>query len=89
MSVSPGPYDIDATRLIFGPDGGAMPKNASPDFYAELDEEFAEFKNHLLIQRFEFDTDWPTTQPHERTVMLFVTPGEGTLNETSPPEDVA
>ena len=28
---------------------------------------------------------WHTAQPHARTTMLFVTPGEGTLNADEPP----
>ncbi len=28
---------------------------------------------------------WHTAQPHARTTMLFVTPGEGTLNAAEPP----
>ncbi len=29
---------------------------------------------------------WHTARPHTATRMLFVTPGQGTLNEVSPPE---
>jgi hypothetical protein len=35
MSVAPGPYDIDKTRLILGPDGSAVPKTVSENFYEE------------------------------------------------------
>ena len=30
---------------------------------------------------------WHTARPHAPTTMLFVTPGEGTLNAQAPPED--
>ena len=30
---------------------------------------------------------WHTARPHAPTTMLFVTPGEGTLNAESPPDD--
>lgn len=30
---------------------------------------------------------WHTARPHAATTLLFVTPGEGTLNAVSPPED--
>ena len=29
---------------------------------------------------------WHTARPHAATTMLFVTPGEGTLNAESPPD---
>ena len=135
MSIDPGPYNIDDVRLIFGPDGRATAKGTSPEFYAELDTQFDCFRNHMLISRHAFDTDWPTWEMHpegdefvyllegdtdfvlrqngeERrirvdepgsyvvvprgawhtacprrpTVMLFVTPGEGTQNVQKPPE---
>lgn len=131
-----GPFDLDETRAILAPDGGAIAKNAGPDFYAELDSEFDGFAGHTLIQRFEFDSPWPTWEMHPKgdefvyllfgvvdfvlagpggerqtlrvdrpgqfvlvprgtwhtarplaaSAMLFVTPGEGTLNEAQPPD---
>ncbi len=133
MPIAPGPYAIDDVRLIMGPDGAATPKTVSDNFYAELDQDFGDFRGHILIQRFEFSQPWPTwemhpegdefvyllegdtdfvlwgdgaerlvrinepgsfvmvpkgawhtARPHAKTVMLFVTPGAGTLNAERP-----
>ena len=134
MSVEPGPHHIERMRYILGPSGTGTVKPDSPTFYQELDEEFPEFRGHVLIQRFSFDSPWPTwevhpegdefvyllkgdtdfvlrvdgeesvvrvnepgtyvvvpkgawhtARPHTATTMLFVTPGEGTLNAEEPP----
>lgn len=133
MSIHPGPYDIDATRLIMAPGGAATAKAVTPTFYEELDDGFDGFRGHVLIARYAFDEAWPTwevhphgdefvyllsgdadfvlktddgettvrisepgsyvvvpkgawhtARPHAPTVMLFVTPGEGTLNSETP-----
>lgn len=136
MSIDPGPHDLTRVRPILGPDGNATLKQASPRFYEELDGEFPTFKGHHLIQKFDFDSPWPTWEMHpeadefvyllsgdvsfrvkapgqpevrirvskpgcyvivprghwhtaeplQPTSMLFVTAGEGTRNETLPPE---
>ena len=133
MPVNPGPYALDATRLILGPSGAVTPKAVTPTFYAELDEEFDQFKGHVLVQTCEFAEAWPTWEVHPHgdeivfllsgavdfvlrtgdgeqtirvdeprssvvvprgtwhtarplrpTTMLFVTPGEGTVNAEHP-----
>lgn len=133
MPTDPGPYAIEATRLILSPKGDATPKAVSPTFYEELGGEFDGFAGHLLISRYGFDEPWPTweihphgdefvyllsgdvdfvlhrkngdetlrvsepgsyvvvpkntwhtARPHAPTEMLFVTPGEGTLNAEKP-----
>jgi mannose-6-phosphate isomerase-like protein (cupin superfamily) len=136
MPIDPGPHDLDRVRPILGPDGNATLKEASPRFYEELPGEFPTFKGHHLIQKFDFDSPWPTWEMHpeadefvyllsgdvsfrvkapgqpevrirvskpgcyvmvprghwhtaeplQPTSMLFVTAGEGTRNETLPPE---
>ena len=135
MAIEPGPHDLDKMRFIFGPAGQGVVKEASPTFYEELDQEFPDFRGHLLIQRFTFDEPWPTwevhpegdefvyllegdtefilrregvsssvrlnepgsyvvvpqgawhtARPYTTTTMLFVTPGEGTLNKVEPPD---
>ena len=131
--MHPGPYQLDTDRYILGPDGTGLVKRVSPCFYQELDREFDSFRGHTLVQRFAFDSDWPTWEMHpagdefvllldgavefvlwesgeERAVqmnepgyyvvvpkgtwhtarprpqadMLFLTPGEGTLNAEAP-----
>ncbi len=64
MPTDPGPFDIDSTRLIMGPDGLATPKAVGPSFFEELDGEFGGFAGHLLISRFDFDEAWPTWEIH-------------------------
>lgn len=134
MSPKPGPHDAGGTAAIIAPDGAATVKAFSPTFYEDLDREFGDFAGHVLIQRYGFDTPWPTwerhpkgdeyvyllsgdtdfvlwregveeivrvnepgsyvivprgvwhtARPHAPTVMLFVTPGEGTENVETPP----
>lgn len=136
MATDPGPHTLEQTRFILGPDGLGTTKAVSDSFYQELDAEFPEFKGHVLIQRYSFDTPWPTwevhpegdefvyllegdtdfilsqngvertvrvsepgsfvvvpkgawhtARPHAPTTLLFVTPGEGTLNAEAPPAD--
>jgi hypothetical protein len=59
------------------------------DLYEHLDEEYKEFAGHLLISSYAFDADWPTWEVHtarirSHTVMMFVTPGEGTVKAEEP-----
>lgn len=129
----PGPYYLNATALILGPEGAVTPKAMSSTFYAELDAEFNQFKNHVLVQTGNFSEAWPTWEIHphgdeivyllsgvvdfvfwtgddeqvlrlgkpgsavvvpkgtwhtvrplEPASMLFITPGEGTINAEKP-----
>jgi mannose-6-phosphate isomerase-like protein (cupin superfamily) len=134
MPVETGPHNIDSARMILKPDGHAVVKQVTENFYPELESDFGDFHGHVLIQRHEFNSAWPTwevhphgdefvyllegdtdfvlfeqgaertvrvndpgsfvmvprgawhtARPHTRTVMLFVTPGEGTENRELPP----
>jgi len=133
MSTGPGPHDLATTRLILNDRQTATAKTVTPEFYAELDNEFASFKGHCLIAQHDFSEAWPTWEMHPEgdefvylmfgeidfvlwvdgveqivhvsepgsyvvvpkgvwhtarpkvpTRMLFVTPGEGTLNAREP-----
>lgn len=133
MTNGPGPHNLDETRPILEPGGGAILKAVSPAFYEEMGREIPDFSGHILIQRFEFSEPWPTweihpkgdefvyllsgdvdfvlwqdgkektihvdqagdfvlvpknvwhtARPRTKTSMLFVTPGEGTLNAERP-----
>lgn len=66
MSPKPGPHDAGATATIFAPAGAATVKAFSPAFYEELDREFGDFAGHMLIQRYTFDTPWPTWEMHPK-----------------------
>jgi mannose-6-phosphate isomerase-like protein (cupin superfamily) len=106
----------------------------TPDIHARIDEEYRDFKGHLLISSYAFDKDWPTWEVHpagdefvilvsgdadlvlaresgdetirmtepgtfaivprntwhtarirKTSIMMFVTPGEGTANATERP----
>lgn len=133
MAINPGPHHIDQARFVLAPDGIGTVKAVSDNFYQDLEEEFDGFAGHVLIQRFSFDSPWPTwevhpegdefvyllegdtdfilseegvqrtvrisepgsyvvvpqgawhtARPHAPTTLLFVTPGEGTLNAEQP-----
>jgi mannose-6-phosphate isomerase-like protein (cupin superfamily) len=135
MTTSSGPHDLTKTPLIMTPTGKAVTKSMSDHFFADLDRDFDNFKNHILVMTFAFDEAWPTwemhphgdefvyllegdadfllrmegeehrvrinepgtyvlvpkgvwhtARPHAPTRLLFVTPGEGTLNQVSPDE---
>ena len=64
MAVKPGPFDLNLTRLILGPDGRGTSKAVSPTFYEDLDRDFGDFAGHVLIQQFEFSEAWPTWEVH-------------------------
>ena len=66
MPFNPGPFDLDAIRLILSPQGNATPKPVTPSFYEELDAEFNQFAGHLLISKHEFDEAWPTWERHPK-----------------------
>ena len=108
----------------------------TPDIYDRIDEEYSDFKGHLLISSYAFDSDWPTWEVHpagdefvilvsgdadlvlardsgdetirmtepgtfvivprntwhtarirKTSIMMFVTPGEGTVNAAEPPRE--
>ena len=135
MTTSPqvGPHQIAQTRAILDTDQLITLKTVTDNFFQELDQEFSDFKGHVLISQFGFDEPWPTwevhpagdelvlllsgdtdlvlatdngetitrvtspgdyivvpkgtwhtARPHAPTTMLFVTPGEGTLNALEP-----
>lgn len=130
------PHNIEKTRAIFRPDLLVTLKEVSDTFFPELDEEFPDFHNHMLVSQFSFGENWPTweihpkgdelvlllsgdtdlvlstdvgeqvtrvnvpgeyvivpkgtwhtARPHAPTSMLFLTPGEGTLNALEPGGD--
>lgn len=130
----PGPHRLTETRAIFDAEDRVTTKSVTPSFYAELDQEFGDFRRCVLVQQHRFEAAWPTwemhpegdelvylldgdadlvlrfpdgdrtlrmnevgsyvvvpkgvwhtARPHAPTTMLFVTPGEGTRNEETPP----
>ena len=49
MASNPGPYLLSATRLILNRTGSAIPKPVTPNFYAELHDEFPSFAGLSLV----------------------------------------
>ncbi len=64
MATETGPFNLETTRLIMGPDGQATPKPVTPAFFEELDAEFNGFSGHFLVATFGFDEPWPTWEIH-------------------------
>ncbi len=131
------PFDIEKTRAVFKPDNLVALKEVTDNFFMDLDKDFGDFKDHILVSTFSFDEKWPTweihpegdelvmmlsgdtdmvlakddgaeevirvskpgeyiivpkgtwhtARPHAPTHMLFLTPGEGTLNALEPGGD--
>ena len=66
MSFDSGPFDLQSTPLVLGPQGKATPKEMTPGFYAELDREFDGFAGHVLVSQHEFEEAWPTWERHPK-----------------------
>ncbi len=66
MEVDPGPYVLDETRVILGPGGDVTAKAVTPNFYAELDQEFGGFKGHVLVSRHAFSEAWGMWEVHPK-----------------------
>ncbi len=66
MSTLPGPYELEATRLILGPEGNATPKPVTDTFYQELGSDFGSFAGHILISKFDFAEAWPSWEMHPK-----------------------
>lgn len=131
------PHDLSKTSAVFLPNKRVNLKQVTDSFYQELDHEYGDFKDHILVSEFSFDENWSTwevhpagdeivmliagdadlvmaleagetsvtrlsqvgefvvvpkgvwhtARPHAATTMLFLTPGEGTLNATEPGGD--
>ncbi len=73
MPADPGPHRFEHVRLILAPDGAATTKAVTPNFYAELDSEFNQFKGHILVMAHSFSEDWGMWEMHpmgDETVIL-------------------
>lgn len=64
---------IDSIFAVLTPGLDIEPVPVTPDLYAGLDRDFANFAGHVLISRHEFSEDWPTWERHpagDELVML-------------------
>ncbi len=66
MTIDPGPFDLESVRPVLCPEGKAVPKAVTPDFYAEIDCEFDGFAGHLLISQHAFAEAWGTWEIHPK-----------------------
>ncbi len=62
--IEPGPHSLDEHRPVLQADGSADLRSITPDFYEKLAHDYASFKGHVLVQRFEFSEAWPTWEVH-------------------------
>jgi mannose-6-phosphate isomerase-like protein (cupin superfamily) len=61
------------TYVVLGPDQSAVPVEATPTVFEELDRRFDNFRRHQLVSSLSFTQDWPTWEIHphgDEIVML-------------------
>lgn len=56
--------DLTSTFVVLGPRHEAIPVAVTPAIYEELDKQFDNFKDRLLVSSFSFDSDWPSWEVH-------------------------
>jgi mannose-6-phosphate isomerase-like protein (cupin superfamily) len=66
LSVEPGPYLIDDTPVVLGPDASASPRPFTDDFYEALDRDFDGFAGHVLFSQYRFTEAWPSWEMHPK-----------------------
>jgi mannose-6-phosphate isomerase-like protein (cupin superfamily) len=52
------------TYVVVAPDLGASGVDVTATIWQDLDRQFADFKGHLLVARFDFEADWPSWERH-------------------------
>jgi len=58
------PANIADTFVVVKPDMTAESSQVTDTFFSELNTRYDEFRRHLLISSFSFDSDWPTWEMH-------------------------
>lgn len=61
-----GLFNIATQRPVFRPDNRVEPLEVTDTFYEDLDKHFGSFADHILIQRFSWESDWPTWEVHPK-----------------------
>jgi hypothetical protein len=64
MSERSEPLNILETFTVLQPDLQAVAVDVSPTLYQELDENFNDFKGHVLVSSYRFDSDWSSWEIH-------------------------
>lgn len=79
-ATNPGPFDLAQARAILTPNSQLVTKTVSDQFYAELDTEFDDFKNHTLVSSFHFDAPWGVWEMHpEGDELVYLLSGDTDL----------
>ena len=72
-----GPFAIDRERPVLKPDCLVERVPVTDTFYTDLDTRFPDFAGHVLMQRFAFDSPWPTWEVHpEGDELVFLLEGD-------------
>lgn len=56
--------NLNQIFAILKPDLRVETAKVSPTIYEELDAHFDNFKSHVLISSYRFESDWPTWEKH-------------------------
>ncbi|MEM9530786.1 MAG: cupin [Pseudomonadota bacterium] len=56
--------DLSKVFTVLAPDLTLHPREAGPELYQSLDEDFDQFRGHVLIAEHAFANDWPTWEMH-------------------------
>ena len=64
-NMAPSKYlDLTSTFVVLEPDHEAIPVAVTPAIYEQLDKQFENFKDRLLVSAFNFDSDWSSWEMH-------------------------
>jgi mannose-6-phosphate isomerase-like protein (cupin superfamily) len=53
-----------STFVVMGPDFSATGVDVTATIWEDLDRTYDQFKQHLLVARFDFEADWPSWEMH-------------------------
>ena len=56
--------NLESTFAVLDPKLGVTAVPVTPTIWKELDRRFDDFKGHVLVSIFEFESDWPTWERH-------------------------
>lgn len=56
--------NLNSTYVVLGSNGDAVPITVSDRFFADLEQQFGDFKGRWLISYFTFDKNWDVWEAH-------------------------
>lgn len=62
--MSAGPHRLAEAFFVLTPDGAGTARPLGPQFYADLERDFAGFKGCSLVSQHSWDAPWPTWEMH-------------------------